>query len=303
MHGAKSRALRAWFAGAVCAAWTASALVPAQAQFDGASALAFTAKAVSFGPRPAGSENSRRLQAYIKAQLRSSGCEVIEDAFVASTPLGPKPMKNLVCRLKGTSGRAVAVTGHYDTKIMPGINFVGANDGGASTGFLLELARVLAAGPRRDDVYLVWFDGEEAVSHWTSADSLYGSRHLAGRWAGDGTLKKLKALMNIDMIGDRNLGIIQEWHSDARLRELVWRTAAELGHGDAFLSATGAIEDDHKPFLDQGVAALDLIDFEYGPENAYWHTEKDSMDKLAARSFQVVGDVVLAALKKMENWK
>jgi glutaminyl-peptide cyclotransferase len=269
------------------------------AGFSGASALAFTAKAVSFGPRPPGSEQIRRLQEYIAGQLKLDRCEITVDPFTAQTPLGPIRMQNIIAHFRGSSGRAVALTGHYDTKSMPGTNFVGANDGGSSTGFLLELARVLAARRVVDDVYVVWLDGEEALVHWSASDGIYGSRHLAARWSADDTLGRLKALINVDMIGDRDLGILQELNSSGRLRELAWSTAAELGLSRHFLKQAAAVEDDHVPFLLKGVNALDLIDFNYGPDNSYWHTDQDTMDKPSAESFQVVGDVVLEMLKKL----
>jgi Zn-dependent M28 family amino/carboxypeptidase len=273
---------------------------PRPASFSGASALAFTARAVEFGPRPPGSEALRKLRDYLVGQLKLDRCEITVDPFLAQTPLGPIRMQNIIAHFRGASGRAVAITGHYDTKSMPGANFVGANDGGASAGFLLELARVLAARPVKDDVYLVWFDGEEAFVQWSDTDGTYGSRHLAARWSADGTLARLKALINVDMIGDRDLGILRDMNSSESLRQLVWSVAAELGFSRHFLTQPSGIEDDHHPFLLKGVNALDLIDFDYGPGNSYWHTDRDTMDKLSAQSFQVVGEVVLAAIKRLE---
>lgn len=277
------------------------AALASAAGFSGASALQYTARAVAFGPRPPGSEAHRKLQAYILSELRRFRCEVTEDAFTARTPVGPVPMKNIIAKFSGTSGKAVAITGHYDTKSMPGRVFVGANDGGSSTGFLLELARTLSARPRRHDVYLVWFDGEEAIVQWSEGDSLYGSRHLARRWSEDGTLRRLLALINVDMIGDRDLGLVGEAHSTLWLRERIWRIAAELGYQRHFLNEVIEIEDDHVPFLRAGVPAVNLIDFEYGPGHSWWHTEHDTPDKLSARSFQVVGDVVLELLRRLER--
>lgn len=272
-------------------------------RFSGKSALKFTTRLVSFGPRPPGSEGLERARAYILRQLAAAGCRASEQAFTAQTPLGPKTMKNIIAWLPGTSGKAVAFTGHYDTKLMPGRVFVGANDGGSSAGLLLELARVLAKQPRRHDVYLVWFDGEEALLEWTEKDSLYGSRELAAKWERDGTLRKLVALINVDMIGDRDLRLVHEGYSAAWLRELAWETAAELGYGRHFGREEGAIGDDHMPFLERGVPALDLIDFTYGPDNRWWHTEQDTVDKLGANSFQLVGDVLIAVLGKLERTK
>jgi Zn-dependent M28 family amino/carboxypeptidase len=268
-------------------------------EFSGAEALTFARRIVAFGPRPSGSPAIKKLQAYIIGELKALGCEVIQDDFIGSTPLGQTPMKNIIARFPGGSGKAVAITGHYDTKSIPGTSFVGANDGGSSAGFLLEMAKVLARDARKDDMYLVWFDGEESIAQWSDYDSLYGSRHLAGKWAADGTLSHIKALINVDMIGDRDLGILEEMNSSGPLRELVWRTADHLGYGKHFLRNSGAIEDDHVPFLRRGVNALDLIDFDYGPNNAYWHNDKDSLDKLSAQSFQIVGRVLMEVLKEL----
>jgi glutaminyl-peptide cyclotransferase len=270
-------------------------------EFSGAEALAFTKRVVAFGPRPSGSPEIQKLQSYILGELKALGCHTIQDDFTASTPLGRTPMKNILARFSGTSGKAVFFTGHYDTKSMPGTYFVGANDGGSSAGLLLELAKALAHAVRKDDVYLVWFDGEEAVARWSDDDSLYGSRHLAERWASDGTLGRIRALINVDMIGDRDLGILEDMNSSGPLRELVWRTAERLGYGRHFLRNGSAIEDDHIPFLRRGVNALDLIDLDYGERNSYWHTDKDTIDKLSAESFQVVGRVLLESLKELER--
>jgi len=270
-------------------------------EFSGAEALAFTKRIVSFGPRPAGSEAIRKLEAYILGELKALGCQVIQDDFMASTPLGATPMKNIITRFPGKSGKIVVITGHYDTKSMPGTYFVGANDGGSSAAFLLEMAKVLAHTPHQDDVLLVWFDGEEAVAQWSDYDSLYGSRHLAERWSADGTLARIKALINVDMIGDRDLQILEDMNSAAALREKVWQIADRLGYTKHFLRNQSAIEDDHIPFLRRGVNALDLIDLDYGPDNSYWHTDKDTIDKLSAASFEIVGRVVLETLKELER--
>jgi len=292
MHRKKAVALMAglWLAPLGCAA----------EPFSGSSALNLTKQLVAFGPRPSGSAALKKTQDYILAQLKTRGCQIIRDPFTAQTPLGPVPMMNIIARFPGASGRAVVISGHYETKKLPGVNFVGANDGGASAGFLLEMARALAGGRRNNDVYLVWFDGEESFGEWSSTDGIYGSRHLAARWSDDGALGRIKALINVDMIGDKDLGILQELNSTAALRRLVWQTAAQLGLGRFFLNVGGAVEDDHMPFLRRGVPAVDLIDFDYGPNNSWWHTERDTIDKLSAESFQVVGTVLLEVIKKLE---
>jgi Zn-dependent M28 family amino/carboxypeptidase len=209
-------------------------------------------------------------------------------------------MRNIIADCGGDpAARLLVVSGHYDTKRLPG--FVGANDGGSSAGLLLELAQAVAARKWKHQIRLVWFDGEEAVHReWSTADSVYGSTHLARRWKDDGTLARIDALINVDMIGDKDLDIVQEQGSSAALNKLVWQVAADLHDQDAFQDASGAIDDDHMPFRRLGVNAIDLIDFDFGPSNSYWHTPQDTMDKLSAHSLQVVGSVVLETLKRLD---
>jgi Zn-dependent M28 family amino/carboxypeptidase len=276
-----------------------SAPKPAPTPFTGKGAYEFTRQVVAFGPRTAGSPASRKLQAFLIRHLKSRGWEIIDDPFTAQTPEGPVRMRNIVARRAGASGRAVVLSGHYDTKRFP-FPFAGANDAGSSTGFLLEMARALPSLRLKNDVYLVFFDGEEAFREWSDADSLYGSRHLAARWAAEGLLGRIAALINVDMIGDRDLTIASEYFSSASLRTLAWSIAAELGYSKHFHTTPYPIEDDHVPFLKRGVRALNLIDFDYGPNNSWWHTSADTMDKLSPASFQIVGDVVLEMLRRLE---
>ena len=269
-------------------------------QVSGASALELTRQVVEFGPRTPGSAASRKLQAFIVHKLKESGWQVIEDPLTAKTPAGRVSMKNIIGFKKGTGSGALAVSGHYDTKRFP-FRFVGANDAGSSTGLLLELARAMKDESFSHDIYLVFFDGEEAFGEWSDMDSLYGSRHLAAKWRADGTLARLKALINLDMIGDRDLKIVQEQYSSEALRRLVWQIAAEMGYGAHFLSQPFAIEDDHLPFLRNGVRALNLIDFEFGPDHSWWHTREDTMDKLSPKSLEIVGRVVHEALRRLSR--
>lgn len=267
--------------------------------FSGADAFAFTRQAVELGPRPDGSPAIVKLRTLIKAQLAKCGCTVSTDAFTAKTPDGPLPMENIIAKFAGTSGKGIAITGHYDTKKMA--NFVGANDGGSSTGVLLELAAALTGRPRKDDVYVVFFDGEEAVKEWTDDDSLYGSRHLAAKWSADGTNAKLKALINVDMIGDKNLHVLWDGNSAASVRKLIWDVADSLGFQASFARQPSGVADDHLPFLAAGVRAVDLIDFE--SQSTFWHTPKDTLDKLEVRSFDIIGAVVMKSIAELELQK
>jgi Zn-dependent M28 family amino/carboxypeptidase len=279
--------------------FTLLAALPCLAQFSGARALEATRQVVEFGPRPPGSAAAKKMHAFIESELRKLGWQLQPDEFTTRTPKGVVPMKNIIALKPGQSGRAVAITGHMDTKIFP-FRFVGANDAGASTGLLLEMARALKDLPLKNSVYLIFFDGEEAFGEWSPVDSLYGSRHLAERWARDGTAGKLSALINVDMIGDRDLHIVQEYFSYEPLQKLVWQVARELGYSKHFSDERIPIEDDHVPFLRKGVRALDLIDFEYGPSHSWWHTSEDTMDKLSAQSLEAVGRVLVETLKRLD---
>ena len=269
--------------------------------FSGTAALDWTAKAVALGPRPPASPAITKLQAMIRDELGRRGWQISEDIFTANTPVGPVIMRNIIGRLPGKSGRAIVFSGHYDTKPMPGTRFVGANDGGSSTGWLLEMARVLPMQPRKDDLVLVFFDGEEAFGTWSDTNGIYGSRHLADTWNREGMLVRIKALFNVDMIGDRDLQLIDELSSSTQLRSLVRKTAGDLGYSKQFSGVGQALEDDHMPFVRKGVNAIDLIDFDYGPSHSWWHTPQDTIDKLSAKSFQALGDVLLEVFKRLQQ--
>jgi glutaminyl-peptide cyclotransferase len=279
----------------------ATLATPAQEPFSGESAYKLTAEVVALGPRAPGSAAARKMHAMIAERLKGWGWEVEEDAFTASTPIGRLPMRNIIARRRGTgNGRMLVVSGHTDTKKLA-INFVGANDAGSSTGFLLELGRIFRNTRLKHDLVLVFFDGEEAIRDWSATDSLYGSRRLAARWMKEGQLARIEALINVDMIGDRDLLILKEAYSSEPLQRLVWSVARELGYGRHFSNQGGAVEDDHAPFLRLGVRALNLIDFDYGPGNSWWHTDEDTMDKLSPKSFEIVGRVVVESLKRLDK--
>jgi len=266
--------------------------------FDGQAAFARVERLVGFGPRPAGSEALASARRYIVKELKKAGARVREQPFTAQTPDGPIRMVNVIAELPGGRPEAILVGGHYDTKFFLNFRFVGANDGGSSSGLLLELARSLARRPREFTYWIVFFDGEEARRDWSATDGIYGSRHLAGSLQREGRAAQLKAVVVVDMIGDRRLNIRREAASTPWLTDLLWGSATRLGHQAHFLNETLTVEDDHTPFLRAGIPSALLIDFDYEP---YWHTPEDTLDKLSPRSLQVVGDVLLDALPALET--
>jgi len=270
---------------------------PAGAQLaptiNAARAMGYLKEIVAFGPRPIGTKNHERLEEYILAHLK--GDEVEDDRFVADTPAGKLPVRNIIAKYPGTKDGVIVIAGHYDTNYpLRDTGYVGANDGGSSAAILLEFANQLR-GKKRDgySVWLVFADGEEAVKSWTDTDSVYGMRHLAARWQKDQTLKKIKALLLADMIGDQDLNILRDQNSTPWLEDLVYQAATKLGYQSHFFEQTAPMEDDHIPFVKLGIPSADLIDFEYGYGNVFWHTPQDTVDKLSPKSLQIVGDVIL----------
>lgn len=266
--------------------------------FDGGRAYEHLRQIVTFGPRPAGSPSLDRTRRYITEQLDALGITATEQAFEAQTPLGRFRMVNLIATIPGAQKERLAIAGHYDTKLFREFRFVGANDGGSSTAFLLEMARVLKSRRNRLTMEILFLDGEEAMmAEWAGTDHTYGSRHYVDEARRSGTLASLKALILVDMIGDRDLRIRRELASTAWLTDLIWTSARRLKLDSVFIrESVGPIEDDHIPFLNAGVPAVDIIDFEYAP----WHTAADTLDQISARSLQNVGDTVLEALPQIE---
>ena len=278
----------------------ASAAVSAQAPtaFDSSKAWEHLRQQVAIGPRPSGSAGNLKNREYITKTLAAIGLKTVEQAWEAMTPLGPIKMVNLLATIPGRRPERIILASHFDTKLFREFRFVGASDGASSTATLLELARVLKARPQLPfTIELLFLDGEEATGEWRDPDHTYGSRHYVEVARQTGTLKSLKAMILLDMVGDRQLNIRRESTSTPWLTDIIWNTARRLGHQASFISESMAVEDDHMHFLKAGIPSVDIIDLDYPA----WHTAQDTLDAVSARSLQVVGDVVVAALPEIEQ--
>lgn len=297
---AASEAKPAPTADAAQAAPTTTTAAP-KPNFNGYHAMQYVKEVVAIGARPVGSPAHAKLEQYIKSKLKGDNVE--DDSFSAQTPIGTFQMHNLIAKFPGKKDGIIVVAGHYDTAYPLGKNFVGANDGGSSTGLLLELADELHRPQPRDgySVWLVWTDGEEALVSWTDTDSVYGTRHLAEKWKQDGTAKKIKGFILVDMIGDADLDIQKDTNSTPWLSELVYQAATDLGYQSHFYKLQGAISDDHLPLLKIGVPSVDIIDLDYGYNNVFWHTPQDTVDKLSPESLTITGDVVLRTIQLVDT--
>jgi Zn-dependent M28 family amino/carboxypeptidase len=259
-------------------------------------AFQYVKEYVAIGSRKPGSPGHAKAEQYIKSHLPGDNVEV--DSFTATTPVGNFPIHNIIAKFPGKKDGIIVIAGHYETNYPLPNDFVGANDGGSTTGLLLELANQFRGKPNDGySIWLLWTDGEEAFVKWSDRDSLYGTRHLAARWKQDGTAAKIKAFILLDMIGDADLDVQRDNNSTPWLSNLVYQAATMLGYQSHFFEQTTAIEDDHIPFATIGVPVVDLIDIDYGYANAYHHTTQDTLDKLSPKSLEIVGDVVLQMIQ------
>jgi glutaminyl-peptide cyclotransferase len=264
--------------------------------FDGKRAFVDVAKQVDFGPRPSGSQAIAQVQDYILAELSSTGCTADVDAFNGQTPAGEIAMKNILVKVPGERPGIILLATHYDTKKLD--NFVGADDAGSSTAVMLELARLLCAQHGRYQVWIAFFDGEEAVNReWKDPDNRYGSRQMAAKLAMSGDLPKIRAFLLADIVGSRELRIKRDANSDKALTDLVWTTAKNLGYSGVFVNDPTAIDDDHQSFSARGVRTVDVIDLEI----PYWHTPQDTLDKISSKSLAIVGHVFVESVKQLQT--
>ena len=272
-------------------------IAPTQA-FDSKRAWAHLENQVALGPRPSGSAALQKTRDYILAELKKAGIDARLQVFIAKTPLGEVSMANIVATIPGTRPERIAFASHFDTKLFKDIRFVGASDGASSTAALLEFGRVLRPRQNEYTIELLFFDGEEAVVDWNRGeDNTYGSRHYVRTAQQDGSLRGLQALILLDMIGDKDLIIRRDSNSTPWLVDSIWSAAGRLGHRATFSNELTSIDDDHMPFVRAGIPSVDIIDLDYPA----WHTADDTIENVSARSLQIVGDVVLAALPDIEQ--
>jgi hypothetical protein len=285
----------------------ASRPAPIQTAFNGERAMDHVRKQVDFGPRPPDTPELEKARAYIVNQLKSYGFPVTVDEFTTDTPHGKKKMANIVAEIAGETKTSILIGSHYETKFYKDMRFVGANDPAASVGTLIEIGRVLASLQEKPKVTvkLVFFDGEEAFCEgWDECseegpDNTYGSRHYVSQLRAKNELENTAALILLDMVGYKKLELGRDSLSVRWLQDIIWETGRELGYKEVFVDREeGVGGDDHQPFIQAGVDAVDLIQLTTYP---YWHKADDTIDKISARSMKIVGDTVLASLPKIQT--
>lgn len=270
-------------------------------EFNGSRAYQYAQQLVNCGPRWIGSTGHVCAENFLKKQFAKDNLE--EDTFTTNTPTGMMTMHNFIVKFPGKKDGVIVLSSHYETNYpLRNIEYLGANDGASTSGALIEMANYLRGRKLDgDSIWLVFFDGEEAIQQWSDTDSLYGSRHLAAKWDRDGTLKRIQAFLLLDMIGDKDLDICRDQNSTPWLLDLVEKAAKKEGDESYFFRQPNAIEDDHLPFVRRGVPSADIIDIDYGPHtflhpDGYHHTTEDTMDKISAHSLTVVGQTMLETI-------
>ncbi len=283
----------------------------ANGKISGAATYALTKQFLALAPKrfngsPGHLAAENFIQSHFAPEEKDHRFEV--DSFTASTPAGLQSMHNLIVKFPSANPTKkdgiLVLAGHYETNYpLKDIAFVGANDGACTTALLIEIGEYLRTHPPTGySIWLVFFDGEEAVKSWSAQDSTYGSRHLAAKWSQDGTLPRIKALLNADMIGDKHLDIDLDGNSDKNLLALLQTAAKNTGHVNALSKDTTPIEDDTLPFHTRGVPVLDVIDYDFGPHtnalpDGYHHTAEDTIDKISPQSLQTSADLFLELIR------
>jgi glutaminyl-peptide cyclotransferase len=253
-----------------------------------------------------GSPGHLAAEQFIKDHFKPEAAkgDLLTDQFIANTPAGPQTMRNYIVRFPGKKDGVIVLASHYETNYpLRDIPFAGANDGACTTALLIELGAYFRTHPPQGySVWLLFDDGEEAVQSWSESDSLYGTKHQAAKWYSDGTAKRIKAVLIADMIGDKDLNILEEMQSSPWLRSIFQKAASNTHHIANVFKTQGSEEDDHMPFLQRGIPALDVIDVDYGPHtiaapDGYHHTAQDTIDKISPQSLQISSDLFLETIR------
>ena len=276
--------------------------------FNAQQSYAYTAKIAGFGERPPGSAGHRKTEELIRQVLQKDGARIEADDFTASTPRGPVPVHNIIGKFNVTADPKQPIfilAGHYDTLFQPG--FIGANDGASSTAILLAFADALAAQKTKMQIWLLWTDLEEAIQSFNGDDGLYGSRHFAKKLTTTGTAARVRGFFLLDMIGDKDLGVARETGSARWLQDYISEAAKHLNYSQYFFRYESSIIDDHVPFIQAGIPAVDVVDAMYGRMGPgldgmgeFHHANTDTLDKVSAHSLEVVGRTILLTVELLD---
>ena len=261
---------------------------------DKEKAFSYVKDIAEIGPRPSGSAGATQNVEYICNKLKNLKVDVSTDKWEKNTPVGNIKFCNVIAEIKGKKSDFIILGAHYDTKTLQSVpGFQGANDGASGVGLMLSIIEAIVNSGKTPyhTIKFAFFDGEECFMKYGPNDGLFGSRRMADKISEE----KAKCLMMIllDMIGDKDLKIEIPAGTDKNLAEMLFQAAEKRGEKKYFTWNEIDMTDDHTPFLDAGIPAIDIIDFNYGNSNLYWHSAEDTIDKISPESLGIVGDVTL----------
>lgn len=277
---------------------------PITYRVDKTRAFRMVEEIVAIGPRPSGSQNAAKMVLYITEKCKEFGYEPTVDSWPEITPTGTIEFRNVYARIGEETGRFILLGSHYDTKNIGGSTFVGANDSGSSTALLLEIMQTLkSAGPWRGyPIRFAFFDGEEAQRQYADNDGLHGSKRLAKTLQAASEHKQCAAMILLDMIGDRDLTVTLSRNDDPDLIRRLLALAEKTNVRQQFeFFRAGTILDDHIPFKELGIPVIDIIDLQYGPNNSYWHSHQDTIDKISPDSLEIIGTIVIQLIQELSH--
>ena len=269
---------------------------------DPMKAFSYVEEIAEIGPRPSGSAGATKNVEYICDKLKSLKVDFTTDKWEENTPVGNIKFCNVVAEIKGEKSDFIILGAHYDTKTLQSVpNFVGANDGASGVGLMLAMAESIVKSGKipHHTIKFAFFDGEECFMKYSSTDGLFGSRRMAGKISQEKA--KCIAMILLDMVGDNDLDIEIPLGSDKELAEQFFKAAGKRGKNKYFTWSMIGMTDDHTPFLNAGIPAIDIIDFNFGNSNLYWHSSEDSIDKISPESLAIVGDVTLEMIMNLED--
>lgn len=275
---------------------------PGRPRFDGQAALDLVRAQVDFGPRVPGTDGHARQMGWMVSRLDSVAPEVAVDTFSHVTEEGDSlTLFNVSARFRPEATRRILILTHWDTRprsdnatdpAQQEIPIPGANDGASGTAVLLELAGLLGGTDAPLGVDLLFVDGEDYGP--TADDMFLGARRYADNL--DGLASRPVYGLLLDMVGDEDpLFLTDDLSVQAAnvVVQKVWRAAERLGYRDYFPNRVAdRVYDDHVPLIEAGLATADIIDLDYGPNNAYWHTPQDALEHVSASTLEMVGEVV-----------
>ena len=277
--------------------------------FNSQQAYDYTAQVAGFGERMPGSPGHQKTEDLIHQVLKKDGAQLEADDFIATTPRGPIPVHNIIGKFNVTADPAQKIfilAGHYDTLFKKG--FIGANDGGSSTAILLSFADALAHQKTKMQIWLMWTDLEEAINDFDDKDGLYGSKHFAQKLKANGTSARVKGFFLLDMIGDKDLGVLKESQSTKWLQDFIAQAAKQLGYSQYFFKDEESITDDHVSFLNVGIPSVDVVDAFFGRMGPgfdgmgeFHHANTDTMDKVSRQSLEIVGRTILLTVERLDT--